>query len=222
MSYILNIDTSESIASICLADDETIYPPAFNNSRNDHAAWLHTAINTLLQQHELSPANLHAVAVSIGPGSYTGLRVSLSAAKGLCYALDIPLIAVNTLSMVALAAFAEAKDLICPMIDARRMEVFTAIYDRQLVEKEKAKALIVDADSFSSLLDSYSILFCGSGSPKLQTILSHSNAAFSTVRANAAHLAKLSYPLFLNKQFADTAYTEPLYIKDFFSGTGKK
>jgi tRNA threonylcarbamoyladenosine biosynthesis protein TsaB len=219
MSYILNIDTSETAASVCLARNEDTYAPVFNNNRNDQAAWLHPAIQQLLRQYQLNPKDLQAIAVSIGPGSYTGLRVSLSAAKGLCYALGIPLIAVNTLSMIACAVQQEAKDLICPMIDARRMEVFTALYNDQLVIKEPAKALVLEADSFSSWLTTHTILFCGSGSHKFQSLLSHPNASFSTSTANAAHLAKLSYPMFLKQQFADTAYTEPLYLKEFFSGS---
>jgi tRNA threonylcarbamoyladenosine biosynthesis protein TsaB len=217
MSYILNIDTSESIASICLANNETIYPVVYNNNRNDHASWLHPAIQAMLKEQGVSLSAIKAVAVGIGPGSYTGLRVSLSAAKGLCYALQIPLIAVNTLSMAALAAIHGAEDLICPMIDARRMEVFTAVYDKQLTEIEKPKALVIDPGSFSECLARHKVLFCGSGSQKLRSVLSHPNAAFSDVSANATHLAKLSYPLFLDQQFVDTAYAEPLYIKEFFS-----
>jgi tRNA threonylcarbamoyladenosine biosynthesis protein TsaB len=218
MSYILNIDTSETIASVCLSHNDDIHTPVFNKNRNDQASWLHPAIQQLLHQHKLKPVDLNAIAVSIGPGSYTGLRVSLSAAKGLCYALQIPLIAVNTLSMIACAVQSEASDLICPMIDARRMEVFTALYNRELMEIEKANPLILEPGSFSAALSHHPVLFCGSGSNKFQHILSHPNASFSTTAANAAHLATLAYPLFLNKQFSDTAYTEPLYVKEFFQG----
>jgi tRNA threonylcarbamoyladenosine biosynthesis protein TsaB len=222
MSYLLHIDTSSNTASICLSDNEKIVELAFNESRNDHATWLHPAINDLLKKNGLTVGDLDAIAVSIGPGSYTGLRVSLSAAKGFCYALGIPLITVNTLKMIAHSVKAEAEEYICPLIDARRMEVFTALYDKNIVEINPPSALILDANSFSELLALNKILFCGNGSPKLKAVLNHSNASFSTAIANASHIAELSYVKFRNRDFADVSYTEPLYIKEFYSPAEKK
>jgi tRNA threonylcarbamoyladenosine biosynthesis protein TsaB len=223
MNYLLHIDTASDTASICLSENEEVLELVFNESRNDHAAWLHTAIDALLKKNEIKVKDLQAIAVAIGPGSYTGLRVALSAAKGLCYALNIPLIAVSTLSMLAYAVLPEVETLICPVIDARRMEVFTTVYDKNLQEVLPPQALIIDESSFLAILDSNKVVFCGSGCKKLQPVINHSNATFSTVTANASHLVKLAHPLFEAKQFADTAYAEPFYIKEFFTAfEGKK
>jgi len=220
MSFILNIDTALDTASVCLAQNEEILALAINENQKKQSGWLHQVINELLKKNNLRPNQLDAVAVSIGPGSYTGLRVGLSAAKGLCYALNIPLIAVSTLKMIAFAAKDEADSLICPMIDARRMEVFTAVYDKELQEKMPAHALVIDEKSFADMLTS-SILFCGNGSKKLQSLISNTNASFSDNVSNASHLSPLSQNCFLKKEFADLAYTEPLYIKEFYSPVRK-
>ena len=217
MSLILNIDTAITKASICLAKDQEIVELKINDVQKDHAAWLHTCIAETLKKNSFTASQLQAVAVSIGPGSYTGLRVGLAAAKGLCFALAIPLITVSTLEMIAYAVKEEATNLICPMIDARRMEVYTAVYDKFLQEKKSAAAMIVDETSFSSLLLSENILFCGNGSKKLKSLITNTNAIFSTTESNASHLAALSFNRFLIKGFADLAYTEPLYIKEFYS-----
>lgn len=221
MSLILNIDTALDAASVCLAKNEEVIELAVNENQKDHAAWVHNAMAEMLQKKNLTPNQLTAVAVSIGPGSYTGLRVGLAAAKGLCYALKIPLITVDTLKMIAFAAKEEAATLICPMIDARRMEVFTAIYDKSLQEKIPAHALIIDESSFAALLSADKILFCGNGSKKLQPLIKNANATFSNTVSNASHLAALSQVYFRKKQFADLVCTEPLYIKEFYSPARK-
>ncbi|MBC7872447.1 MAG: tRNA (adenosine(37)-N6)-threonylcarbamoyltransferase complex dimerization subunit type 1 TsaB [Ferruginibacter sp.] len=221
MSLLLNIDTALDTASVCLAKDGLVLQLAINENQKDHAAWLHPAIDDLLQKNNFKPGQLEAVAVSIGPGSYTGLRVGLAAAKGLCYALQIPLITIPTLKMMAYAVREEATELICPLIDARRMEVFAAVYDRYLQEKVPAHTLVIDDTSFAALLSSNKILFCGNGCLKLQPLLTHPNAFFSTTRSNAADLATLSHGCFGEKEFADLAYTEPLYIKEFYSPARK-
>lgn len=222
MSLILNIDTALDKASVCLADDDRILEMAISENQKDHASWLHPAVNELLQKTKLNVHDLNAVAVSIGPGSYTGLRISLSAAKGFCYALDIPLIAVSSLKIIAFAAKDEADDLIVPLIDARRMEVYTATYDKNMNEKIPAQALVADENSFSSLLETNKIVFCGNGTEKLKKILPHSNAFFSGTHSDATHLAQLSRQSFQQKEFASLAYTEPLYLKEFYSATFKK
>lgn len=221
MSLILNIDTALDVASVCLAKNEKIIDISFNETPKDHAAWLHHAIAELMQKAGYEIKNLEAIAVSIGPGSYTGLRVGLAAAKGFCYALNIPLITVNTLKLIAFAAKDEATQLICPLIDARRMEVFTAIYTKNMEEKISPHSMIIDENSFSSLLLSERVLFCGNGIKKLQPLLTSTNAAFSSKIADASHLAQLSLPLFRQGQFADLAYAEPLYLKEFYTTAGK-
>ncbi len=217
MSLILNIDTALDTASVCLARDGKSLDLRVNPNQKDHSAWLHPAIDDVMKKSGLSVAQLEAVAVSIGPGSYTGLRVGLASAKGLCYALNIPLLTISTLKMMALAVKEEATDLICPLIDARRREVFAAVYDKELGEKIAPHALLIEQNSFDNLLAKHKILFCGSGSKKLQPLLSGSPAFFSDTTANAAHLAQLSHEQFSNKSFANLVYTEPLYIKDFYS-----
>ena len=221
MSLILNIDTALDTASVCLSEDGNNLQLAFSENQKDHASWLHTEIASLLQKSRKRINDLDAVAVSIGPGSYTGLRVGLAAAKGFCYALNIPLITVNSLKLIALAVMDEAVDIICPLIDARRMEVFTAIYDKDLREKIAPHALVVDENSFDSLLISGQILFCGNGVKKLQPLISNKNALFSHTMADASHLAHLSFLCYKKNEFADLAYAEPLYLKEFNSVPGK-
>ena len=221
MSLIINIDTAVDTASVCLAKNEEIVALAINENQKNQAGWLHQAIDGMLKKNNFKPNQLDAVAVSIGPGSYTGLRVGLSAAKGLCYALHIPLITVSSLKIIAFGVRDQATALICPMIDARRMEVFTALYNKDMEEKMPAHPLIINETSFTDFLPSSAILFCGNGSKKLQPLISNSNASFSDSICNASHLSALSQNYFIKKEFADLAYTEPLYIKEFYSPARK-
>ena len=217
MSLILNIDTALDTASVCLSEDGNVLEISFSDNQKDHVSWLHTEIAELLQKSGHQIKDLNAIAVSIGPGSYTGLRVGLAAAKGFCYALQIPLITINSLKIIAFAVKDEAIDIICPLIDARRMEVFTAVYDKALREKISPHAMVVDEKSFASFLLSGKVLYCGNGVKKLQPIISNSNAIFSNTIADASHLSRLSFNCYNNKEFADLAYAEPLYIKEFYS-----
>lgn len=222
MGLLLNIDTALETASVCLAKDNELLQLVTNENQKDHAAWLHTAIADVMKKAGYTSTQLEAVAVSIGPGSYTGLRVGLASAKGFCYALNIPLIAINTLKMIALAiknSGISNENIICPMIDARRMEVFTALYDMDLIEKQSAQAMIIDENSFSAMLIENRVVFGGNGSKKLQKIIESPNAIFNDVTVNASHLAELSYNCFRNKEFVSVAYTDPLYIKEFYSPT---
>jgi tRNA threonylcarbamoyladenosine biosynthesis protein TsaB len=216
MAILLNIDTAMETASVCLSNNADAIKLAINDDQKDHAAWLHSTIQRLLQEAGMTTGDINAVAVSIGPGSYTGLRVGLSAAKGLCYALGIPLITPGTLEIMAHAIKNREVDLICPLIDARRMEVFTALFDKSLTEIKKPCAMIIDESSFSGILTSNRVVFCGSGRKKLQNVLSNNNAIFSTDIATAADMCPLSYRYFQENKFSNVAYTEPLYVKEFF------
>lgn len=218
MSLILNIDTAIDKASVCLSKDGDVLQISYSENQKDHASWLHTAITGLLKKNNYKINELQAVAVSIGPGSYTGLRVGLSAAKGFCFALHIPLITISSLKLIAFAAKDEATDLICPLIDARRMEVFTALYDKNLQEKNSAHTLVLDEKSFASILLTNKVLFCGNGIAKLKPIIAGHNANYCKINSDASHLAYLSLKYYINKDFADLAYTEPLYIKEFYKG----
>jgi tRNA threonylcarbamoyladenosine biosynthesis protein TsaB len=222
MALILNIDTALDTASICIADGETMISFSENNQQKDHAAWLHTEIAAMLTAKNLTVQNLQAIAVNIGPGSYTGLRVGLAAAKGFCFALQIPLITVSSLQVIALAAQQEAISLIRPMIDARRMEVYTALYDKDLNELEAPQAVILNENSFQQELQMNKILFCGNGSNKFLPLVKHNTASFSNKTSNASHLSILSYKKFTAQHIANIAYTEPSYIKEFYSVSRKQ
>lgn len=217
MSWILNIDTAVQTASVCLAKDDKSVGFKKNLSQNDHASWLQPTIVTLLTEHDLSIDELDSVAVSAGPGSYTGLRVGMAAAKGLCFALNKPLVLVSTLKMMAVGALSEASSLICPMIDARRMEVFTALYDRSLNTLLEPHNHILSQDSFASFLEEKPIAFFGNGSDKFRNIIAHPNAIFLQLETTAEQMTALAYKSYQNNDFANLAYCEPLYTKEFFS-----
>lgn len=234
MSLLLHIDTSAEIAFVCLSNNEQILEVNITNSQKDHAAWLHTAIKEICTKANINLKQLDALAVSSGPGSYTGLRVAFATAKGLCYVLKVPLIAVNTLQIMALAAsqsllnipyskesINQSTTLLCPMIDARRMEVFTAVFTPNLTEVLPAQNLILHADSFSDILQLQKVVFSGNGSIKFQSLLKHSNAVFLDVKVEAQHLVILAYNEWLKGKFQDLAYSEPFYGKEFYSPAHK-
>jgi len=217
VSIILNIDTAVQTSSICLAENDKVLALKSSPSQKDSAAWLHVAINELLNEHSLTAQRLDAIAVSEGPGSYTGLRVGMATAKGLCYVLQKPLITINTLQMMAVAAQNESTDLICPMIDARRAEVFTAVFDMQLNFIQPPTNLILTEISFSDLLQRHTITFFGNGSPKFQQLIKHPNAIFKSFGISALLMILLSNQKFIDREFADLAYSQPFYGKDFYS-----
>jgi tRNA threonylcarbamoyladenosine biosynthesis protein TsaB len=217
VSIILNIDTAIQASSICLAENDRPVSAKINPSQKDSAAWLHVAIKEILSETHFNFQQLDAIAVSEGPGSYTGLRVGMATAKGLCYVLNKPLITTNTLQIMAFAARGKHSGLLCPMIDARRMEVFTAVFDRELNPVVSPTNLIVNENSFNGLLQKNQILFCGNGAHKFQQIVKHSNALFAFIEFDASMMANLSYKSFLKGEFADLAYSQPFYGKDFHS-----
>jgi tRNA threonylcarbamoyladenosine biosynthesis protein TsaB len=227
MALILNIDTALDAGYISLADSGRVLAYAINEAPKDHAAWIQTAIGKLIREAGRRVADLDAIGVSIGPGSYTGLRIGLSTAKGLCFALNIPLITVNTLEIMAFATVHEIKTndpslltqnfLICPMIDARRMEVFAAVYNQELDEIYEPHSRILDPLSFEELLGRQKILFLGNGSIKFQHICQNANAMFKNLGLNPFALSALTYKNFIGNNFATLAYAEPLYLKEFFT-----
>jgi tRNA threonylcarbamoyladenosine biosynthesis protein TsaB len=214
---ILNIDAAVESASICLADNGHSLSIKSNPIQRDQASWIHTAISDLLKEEGCSFKDLNAIAVSAGPGSYTGLRVGMATAKGLSFALNIPLITINTLKIMAAAVKVEDSELVCPMIDARRMEVFTAVFDSNLNEVLKSTNMILDENSFSQLLDAHHIIFFGNGSAKFRPLVAHPNAFFKEFFLSALHMADLSYSMLLKRNFSDLAYSEPFYGKEFHS-----
>ena len=227
MALILNIDTALDKAYISLAENKKGLGYAINETTRDHAAWMQPAIDKLIKESGFRIADLNAIGVSIGPGSYTGLRIGLSTAKGLCFALKIPLITINTLEIMAFSAINEIEthdpDLfsqnlfICPMIDARRMEVFAAVYNSSLIKIYEPHSRILDALAFDELLRRQKILFLGNGSLKFQQVCQNANAIFKKTALNPFALSELTYKNFIGNNFATLAYAEPLYLKEFFT-----
>ena len=223
MTYILNIDTTQETAHLRLTRNGELLDAVSNNSQKDHASWIHPAIQSLLYNHGLSPKDLQAVAVAEGPGSYTGLRVGMATAKGICFTAGIPLITLNTLEIIAGSLkniLKEVSDntLICPMIDARRMEVFTALYDSNLQRIMEPHARILEPDDFQDQLGNRSIHFIGDGAAKWQSIAHHPHAVFPDWKTDTHALSILALRAYENQGFADLAYSEPFYTKDFHSG----
>lgn len=223
MAIILCIDTTGEAGSIALAENGREIGFLENNDKNTHASWLQSAIQDLLHSSGFTINRLQAVAVSSGPGSYTGLRVGMASAKGLCYALGIPLIEENSLKVMTMGLHQQDKsfDLYCPMVDARRMEVFMAMYNNDLEEMMPPLAKILDEQSFIDKLEDNKMIFFGSGSVKLKKILNHKNAFFSERMHSARELITIAEHKYINKEFADLAYSVPFYVKEFYD-TRKK
>ena len=220
MSYLLNIHTATETAIINIAKDEEVLGTFINYDTNQHAALLHTAIRELLETNNIDIKKLNAVGVSSGPGSYTGIRVGLATAKGLCYALNIPLVTFNSLELMALSAAKFVKDdkaLYCPMIDARRMEVFTAVYSYTLQELIPPSARILDENSFADILNINKVYFSGNGNAKFKSISKSVNSFFINEPISTESLNSISWKKFKINDFENIPYMQPLYIKDFFT-----
>lgn len=213
----LNIDTAIDKGSFCISRNNEVIAFEMTESRNGQAGWLHDAIYHSVKQNGLDIRELDAVAVSNGPGSYTGLRIGLSTAKGLCYALNKPLICISTLQVMAAAVGAEAKHYICPMIDARRMEVFTALFDKNLMLVKEPFATILNEESFSHVLEEGHVVFTGNGSKKFRSLIKNDvNAEIVERQIDARNMLPLSLRYYQEKNFSDVAYCEPYYVKDVY------
>lgn len=221
MALLLLIDTAVSGGSVCLAREGAALACAEEREQRGTAAWLHPAIEGVMKEGGLPLSALDAIAVSAGPGSYTGLRVGLSAAKGLCYALNKPLILLSTLRMMAGPHLGQGMR-VAPMIDARRAEVFTALYDSEGRELQPARPLVLDGAAFSAELAEGPVLFTGNGSAKWAALCTHPNARFSEAGGHALHLAPLAERAFAAQDFASLAYAEPYYGKEFHSTVSKR
>lgn len=222
MAIILNIDCAQESASVGIARDGASLTIRMNELQADHASWVHLAIKEVFAETGINLSATDAIAVTSGPGSYTGLRVSMATAKGLCYALDKPLICIPTLEMMAYAARNTAASLICPMIDARRMEVYAAIYDKNLNELVPPEALILDPATYHSYISAYTVCFIGSGSRKLQGLIQSQHAVFEDIPFSVTDMSVLSYNRYKLQDFASLAYAEPLYIKEFYTAGRRK
>lgn len=220
-TYILQINTAFNEASIGIGLNGSLVDESINTTQQEHAGFLQPAIQERCKRTGIGLKTLAAVSVMNGPGSYTGLRVGLSAAKGICYALKIPLICINTLDWIAFGNLSDNIDLVCPMIDARRMEVFTGLYSREMNRVLEPSALVLDEQSFAAELVEKRIGFVGNGAAKWEDICHNPNAFFPLAAHHSGHFAAMSLTHYQNKQFADLAYAEPFYTKEFFN-TQKK
>ena len=222
LSYILNIETATKNCSVALAKEgKTIFSKEIAEEGYSHAERLHVFIEEIIKEVGITLQDLSAVAVSQGPGSYTGLRIGVSAAKGLCYALNIPLIAIDTLQALA-SQVTISNGLIIPMIDARRMEVYSAVFSPNLEQKREVLAEIITENSFENLQET--LYFVGDCAEKCKSVLTKENYIFldEIVYPSAKEMSFLSFEKFKKSDTVDVAYFEPYYLKNFMITTPKK
>jgi len=226
-TIILHIETSTNVCSVALSEDGACLFSKSNAEGMNHAALLSVFIAEALDVLKAAGKKPDAVAASSGPGSYTGLRIGVSTAKGLCYGYGIPLIAVSTLEVLTAQALQQVKDaenaLFCPMIDARRMEVYAAFYNAQGEMKREISADIIDSDSYQEILAAQPVYFFGNGAEKCKTTLTHPNVRFiDNLVPLAENMIAFAERAFAEKNFVDVAYFEPFYLKEFQTTTPKK
>ena len=228
MATILNIETSTQVCSVALTNEGQVLEHHENYDGQTHATLLSAYVKSALDYVHSRELKLDAIAVSIGPGSYTGLRIGLSEAKGLAFGLEVPLIGVNTLQLLVVSTmfnhFIDEDELLyVPMIDARRMEVYTAAYNPALEAVIEPQAMILDENSFADILESHKVVFMGNGSTKARDVIKHPNAIFiDGVKPVAVDMLALSEKAFRESRFIDVAYSTPLYLKEFQATTPKK
>lgn len=220
MAVILSVETSTKVGSVSLHVDEqlVLYHESF--VEKSHSEHLVRSIGNILAEAGFVPRDVDAIAVSKGPGSYTGLRIGVSVAKGFCYAHDIKLISVDTLLAMVYEAHSSGvfKGLYCPMIDARRMEVYSRLYDQDLIEINEIEAVIVEKDTFRDILDGTNVFFFGNGSDKCREILRHDNAVFlNGIYPKAKYIGEIARLKYVNNEFENLAYFEPYYLKEFIA-----
>ena len=219
MAIILSIETSTPVCSVALHCDGKLLTALEVHQEYSHASKLGILVKEATEISDTPLDRVDAVALSSGPGSYTGLRIGTSLAKGICYALDIPLISVPTLEAMAVLVRRSypGEVFFCPMIDARRMEVYCQIYNQNLSEVEPVQAKVIDGESFQSLLDVGQVVFFGSGAAKCSSVILHENARFlENINPLASHLGERAYAKFKQEKFEDVTEFVPSYLKEFF------
>jgi tRNA threonylcarbamoyladenosine biosynthesis protein TsaB len=227
MAKILLIDTSTEVCLVALSENNQVIASRIDTNGQNHSKLIGTFVQDILQEVGITAQALDAVALSAGPGSYTGLRIGTSFVKGLCFGVNIPVITLPTLQILAQEALLQQPSIaenahLCPMIDARRMEVYTAVYTTQLAEKTAAWPEIVTEASFATYLEQPTYFF-GNGSDKCKDVISHPNAHFiDNIKPLAKNMCPLAEKAIANEQYADVAYFEPLYLKDFVATKAKK
>ncbi len=227
MALILNIESSTSVCSVCLAENGKKIAGKETNKQNAHSKILTVFIKDIFQELNLKVKNIDAVAVSKGPGSYTGLRIGVSVAKGIAYGAGIPLISVSTLQNMAWGAKnvlnMKKEDLLSPMIDARRMEVYSQLFDAEINSVNEISAKIIDEQSFSEKLKEHKIFFFGDGAAKCKETIKNKNAIFiENLHPSADYIIPFSEKAFSEQNFEDVAYFEPFYLKNFIATIPKK
>ena len=222
MAFILNIETSTKNCSVSLSKNgKVIALKELNDGNYSHAEKLHVFIDDVLKEANINMQQLNAVAISKGPGSFTGLRIGVSAAKGLCFALDIPMISIDTLKGLALQVAID-NGYIISMLDARRMEVYSAIFDMNYNQIRGTEAQILDETSFQNYLENQQVHFIGDGVPKTKELISHPNAIFVKGKLPSANeMGMLAFQKFEQNDFENSAYFEPFYLKDFVANKKK-
>ena len=224
MSLILSIETSSQLCSVALHDQGRLIAASQSEEEGAHAKQLTLLIEDAIKKAGTKLSLLVGIAISIGPGSYTGLRIGLATAKGLCFGLDKPLIAVSTLKILA-ARYADSKEhqILIPVMDARRMEVYTAVYTHDLQELEPANALILDDFSFAAYQEKNAVIF-GHGAQKCKDSLPSSSLTFDLENPypEAMHMGKLAYEAYLNKKFENIVTIEPDYLKEYMGQKSQK
>ncbi|MDR1896677.1 MAG: tRNA (adenosine(37)-N6)-threonylcarbamoyltransferase complex dimerization subunit type 1 TsaB [Prevotellaceae bacterium] len=212
---ILSIETGGDNCSVALSKGAEIIAIKENKDR-EHSKYLSVFTDEIIKASGLQYTDIDAVAVSKGPGSYTGLRIGVATAKGICYGIDKPLIAICSLLALTSACTRTDSDAIyCPLIDARRSEVYTALFNASLEQLSEIEAMIITENSFKEILNTHKIRFFGSGAEKCKEIIKHPNAVFVETTSSASGLVRPANEAFQNKKFENTAYFEPFYLKDF-------
>lgn len=224
MSLILNIETTTKNCSVSLADDgELLALKEINDGNYSHGKQLHLLIQKVLKEAQKKINDIDAVSVSKGPGSFTGLRIGVSTAKGLCFSLGKPLISISTLASLANSISVEKNAVIVPMLDARRMEVYSSVFNDNHNQIREIKAEIINEESFSEFLGKGKVYFLGDGAKKCKSVITNDNAIFlEDYFPSAKQMAKLSYLKYKKNDTEDVAYFEPFYLKDFMVTTSKK
>lgn len=226
MAYLLHIESTSTVCSVAISKDAELLSLKELNNGYTHAENLHVFIDQVLRESNLKATELKAVSVSSGPGSYTGLRIGFSAAKGLAFALNIPLITIDTLKVLSVNAIhlIQKDAIFIPFMDARRMEVYCAAYDQQLNEVLPVQALVLDEESIKTFDLNKPLYFFGDGMPKAKELLQQSPQShfIESLSASAADMIGMAFEKYIAKDFADVAYSEPNYLKEFFFHTAKK
>jgi len=224
MNYILNIHTTAEKAIVNISDGDRVLATSTNSEQKEHASFLHIAIKKILQDNDIAINDLKAIGVTAGPGSYTGIRVGLATAKGLCFALKIPMMMLNSLELMAFSAIEDLPEIdnetaFCPMIDARRMEVFTAVYDQKLHEIKAPSALILNENSLDEPASGRSLYYFGSGAEKFKKLVEGRSANLHYILSDISSqaLAKFSRNKFQKNDFENIIKAQPLYVKEFYT-----